>query len=109
MPSKRETGSIRYRINSDGFRDRRYARPKPTSVFRVLVLGDSITFGYGVEQAESYPKLLESELAEVARSVPVEVLNLGVGGYNPYNELERLNDYHEANSLLVVPDSREPA
>jgi lysophospholipase L1-like esterase len=82
----RETGAVRYRINEQGFRDRSRALPKPPDVFRILALGDSVTFGYGVEQDEAYPSQLEALLAERPSDARVEVLNLGVGGYNAYNE-----------------------
>ena len=42
------SGDTLYRINSAGFRDRDRAQPKPPGVFRILVLGDSVGFGYGV-------------------------------------------------------------
>ena len=36
-------------INSLGFRDREHSLQKPEGVFRVLVLGDSVTEGFGVD------------------------------------------------------------
>ena len=79
----REPRDVRYRINADGFRDRIRSRPKPDGVFRILALGDSVTFGYGVEEDETYPMQLEASFAPPDR---VEVLNFGVGGYNAYTE-----------------------
>jgi hypothetical protein len=84
--------SILYRVNADGFRDRLRERPKPDGVYRILVLGDSVTFGYGVEAEQSFPRLLEDELAERAPAAGIEVLNFGVGGYNPYTEVELFKD-----------------
>jgi len=74
----------RYVINAQGFRDRERSLSKPPGGFRILAVGDSVTFGYGVEVEEAYPSLLESRLRA---SLPgAEVLNLGTGGYNPYTE-----------------------
>lgn len=86
------SGEVRYRVNADGWRDRRHPRAKPAGVFRVVVLGDSIAFGYGVAEGEAFPQVLEAELASRAPDARVEVLNLGVGGYNPYNEAKLLED-----------------
>jgi len=79
------TGAVRYVINADGFRDRLYPRAKPPGTFRIVVIGDSIAFGYGVELQESFPKLLEARL-RARTDTAIEVLNLGVNGYNSYTE-----------------------
>ena len=51
------------RTNSLGFRDNReYALPKVKGTFRILVLGDSVTFGHGALYETSYPYLLEQRL-----------------------------------------------
>ncbi|MEE9608203.1 MAG: GDSL-type esterase/lipase family protein, partial [Myxococcota bacterium] len=108
------TGDVRYRINQDGFRGRGYARPKPPGVFRVLVVGDSIAFGYGVEQSEAFPQVLEERLSEAAPEARVEVLNLGTGGYNPYTEAALLRDVgvsYEPDLVLVqfaINDLNDP-
>jgi lysophospholipase L1-like esterase len=52
---------------------------------RVLVFGDSLTYGYGVSEEEAYPSLLERSLAGRYR---LEVLNLGVSGRHSSGVLE---------------------
>jgi hypothetical protein len=64
-------------VNSAGFRDREFSRRKPAGTKRILCIGDSYTFGWGVAAEDSYPKVLERTLGE-----GYEVLNLGVYGYN---------------------------
>jgi lysophospholipase L1-like esterase len=81
------TAGIHYRVNADGFRGPHYPQAREEGVFRVAVLGDSLTFGFGVEEAEVYTARLEAELARMLAPRKVEVLNFGVGGYNPYNEV----------------------
>lgn len=91
--------SLVYEANTDGFRDQRYERPKPAGVFRILVLGDSVTFGVGVPPKRSFAKRLEARLNHVAGRVggpKFEVLNMGVGGYNPFNEAALLDDIGES-------------
>lgn len=79
--------TVSYQINSDGFRDPRiYARPKPAGVFRIAILGDSFTFGIGVQGESPYPKVLERELAKRLPELPIEVMNCGVYGYNTRQE-----------------------
>ena len=55
---------------------------KPPGTFRILVLGDSVTFGHGTLYDTSYPYLLEQQLREWRPDVNWEVWNLGVPGYN---------------------------
>ncbi len=68
-------------INSKGFRDieRSYERSIPR--YRILVLGDSMVWGYGVRQEEIFTALLEKELQGI------DVINLGVSGYGTDQEL----------------------
>jgi lysophospholipase L1-like esterase len=109
-----KTGAALYRINADGLRDSVYARPKPEGVFRIVVMGDSISFGYGVEEAEAYPQVLEALLSELVPDSPIEVVNLGVGGYNAYNEaqlLEGVGRTYEPDLVLVqfcINDLNDP-
>jgi hypothetical protein len=76
------------RINSLGFRDRKdYPLDKAPNTFRIIVLGDSVTFGHGTLDETTYPHLLEQQLRAWRPNVNWEVWNLGVPGYNTGQEL----------------------
>ena len=106
-------GRIEYAINADGFRDFAYARHKPAGTFRIVVLGDSIAFGHRVNLEETFTKVLEKRLATAAPP-KVEVLNLGISGYNAYNEAALFVDIgvgYEPDLVLVefcVNDLNDP-
>lgn len=54
--------------------------PKGAGERRILAIGDSFTYGHGVQDAETYPAVVEEILR--ARGNDVRVLNAGVPGYN---------------------------
>ena len=62
--------------NAYGFRDDPFVLRKASGVYRVLTIGDSFTFGWGVEAEQAWPSVLERELATRLRR-PVEILNAG--------------------------------
>jgi lysophospholipase L1-like esterase len=73
-------GQYRIRTNGLGLRDERPLLPKASGRYRVLVLGDSRTFGVGVEREQAVPAILERALgAELGR--PLDVVNAGVPGW----------------------------
>jgi lysophospholipase L1-like esterase len=76
--------TVDYRINRDGFRDRpeSYARPKPADTYRIVCLGDSVTYGTGVQLEQTFPKLLEQRFAAAATPCRVEVMNCAVFAHN---------------------------
>lgn len=79
------------RINSLGFRDSRdYALAKAPGTFRILILGDSVTFGHGALANTTYPYLLEQRLKQWRPGIDWQVWNLGVPGYNTTQELKYL-------------------
>ncbi|MBL7056148.1 SGNH/GDSL hydrolase family protein [Candidatus Woesearchaeota archaeon] len=79
------------KINSKGLRDNEYDYKKLAGTYRILVIGDSITFGFGVDQNKTYPKILESLLNQnKINNKDIEVINLGIGNYNTLQELEFL-------------------
>lgn len=76
-----------WRINEDGYRGPRAGERGPAA-FRIAALGDSFTFGYGVEEEDAWPRRLEATLDEGrSPSARVEVANLGVGGYGTFHEV----------------------
>ena len=87
-------------INSDGFRDKEYSLAKPNNTFRIIILGDSQTFGWGFELEETYSKLLEKKLNSLTHEVNFEVLNFAVPGYNTLDEVEFFKD----KGLKYEPD-----
>lgn len=69
------------RINSLGFRDREFEANNNNNRIRIVAIGDSFTFGWGVENSCAWPKVLEEKLTAIGHSV--EVANLGQPGGNP--------------------------
>lgn len=83
---------MQVRTNSFGMRGGEPAPDATPGLFRILVLGDSFTFGFGVAEEEAYPAVLMKILND--RLPPTggryEVLNLGVLGYSTRDEAIRL-------------------
>lgn len=84
------------KINADGFRDRDYPVERNGS-YRVAFLGDSFTFGWGVEKSKTFEELLEAELN---KQRPTEIINFGTGNYNTEQEV---NAFFE-KGLKYKPD-----
>ena len=78
-------------INSLELRDRReYDLAKKPNTYRILVLGDSVTFGHGSVAEHTYPSLLEQRLSAWRPEVDWQVWNAAVPGYNTSQELTQL-------------------
>jgi len=56
----------------------------------VVVLGDSYAFGWGVEEAEAFPRKLEGLLRERLDDPDLVVINTGIPGYGPSQQLAML-------------------
>jgi hypothetical protein len=74
-----QTSEFRFEVqtNAMGFRDREFSKNRSQQQ-RILVLGDSFTYGWGVAADEAWPKVLERALGS-----DVEVANLGTPGGSP--------------------------
>ncbi len=77
-------------INSRGLRGRERPYEKPPGVARILVLGDSYVWGYGVADDEVFTEVLEERLRKA--SGRYEVLNAGVSGWGNDQEYLFLKD-----------------
>ncbi|MBF0380147.1 MAG: hypothetical protein HQL69_03960 [Magnetococcales bacterium] len=76
--------SATYNINSLGYRGKLHAiKPEPDK-FRIVLLGDSVGFGWGVDDDQTYGAKLETLMPGI------EVINLAVSGYGTDQQLLRL-------------------
>lgn len=87
-----------YRINSAGFRGREYSREKRQDLRRIAVIGDSFTFGAGVNAEDTYPAQLQQLLAQ--RDIHSEVMNFGVINHDMWQHYVML----KTRVLAYTPD-----
>ena len=86
------------RINEKGLRDPEHTYERQNDRKRILVLGDSFAWGYGVEEAERFSQLLEESLG-------AEVINAGVSGYSTDQELlwyQKEGTKYDTDLVLLV-------
>ena len=67
---------------------------------KIVAFGDSLTAGFGLEEIESYPYLLQQKLK--ADGYDFEVLNAGVSGDTSLGGLERIDWTLEADNIQVL-------
>ncbi len=91
-------GNVLVTYNERGLRDRPIL-PKAAEEYRILALGDSVTFGLGVDQNKTFATRLES-LLQGRLHRPVRVINSGVGGYNTVQEVT----YFKQEGINLQPD-----
>jgi hypothetical protein len=90
----------RININSLGYRGKDFNAAKGDAR-RVLVIGDSFTFGWGVNDEETYPSRLQDLLAAQAPSTRIEVINAGFAAcYSP----DTYYLYLKTEGLALQPD-----
>ncbi len=87
-----KTASYRYtvRCNALGLREREI-EPGKSSKFRIVALGDSFTYGWGVDIEQTWLRLLEERL----KPLDVETVNCGKPGEGP--------PYYDALAQRVIP------
>lgn len=81
---------VRVSTNQHGMRGPAFAAAPAPGVHRVLVLGDSVAFGFRLEHEDTFAVRLEAAL-EKRTGAAFEVLNAGVEGYNTENQLALLD------------------
>jgi hypothetical protein len=87
-------------LNRHGYRGPVVGRKQPGEL-RVVMLGGSTVFGYGVAWSESIPSYLEPKLsARVSR--PVRVVNLGFNNEGAYAFLPNLEDFEYLDYDVIV-------
>jgi len=78
-------------ISAQGWRSPPFEPVKPAGVYRILVVGGSVPYGWGVADGDEFPRVLERELnaRRFAGEKRVEVINTGVPGWK-FPEVARL-------------------
>jgi lysophospholipase L1-like esterase len=76
--------------NGDHMRNPEVPVEREPNDFRVLCLGDSITFGWGVRYEEAYPTLLADLLREARPGREIHVMNAACSGYSAHQGTEML-------------------
>lgn len=94
--------NIAIEINSKGLRDIEHEYQKKGGTTRILGLGDSITFGSGVEFEDTYLRVLEKKLNENGH--PVEIIKTGVNSYDfdhQYAYYQEEGYKYEPNTVIL--------
>lgn len=95
---RRTYQGVEVSTNELGLRERPLA-PKQDHELRILLLGDSVTFGWGVPVEATFGRKLESILAS-QQDRTVRTVNTGVGSYNTVQECAVLKTYAD----VIEPD-----
>lgn len=74
-------------VNGEGVRDPAAIGPKPPGERRIVVLGDSLVLSVQVDEGQTFCRLLESRLNARGGAVHYRVINAGVQGYGPVEEM----------------------
>lgn len=82
-----------YRTNSLGLRGAEPALDTAPSQLRVAAFGNSCTFGWRLNEPDTYPEQLERILNQGALSTEVSVFNCGVPGYSSYQGWKFMQEY----------------
>lgn len=90
--------------NSEGLADREYPHQRRPGLRRVVILGDSVTQGYGAKLGMSFEARLEDDLARhpvcPGQEAP-EIINFGISGY----KLTQLLDLIPSRARSFRPDA----
>jgi len=94
------TWGYRIRKNALGFREQEVTLPKPAGLFRIMVLGDSLTWGVGLAPEERYTDVLGMRLRVFYQKRRAEVLNFALTGASTIQERDLLATFAPS----VTPD-----
>lgn len=90
-----QNGKVVYTYNREGFRGENHGLEKTEGIARVVVIGDSVTEGYGVEWPDVFASVAQTKLGQ-----RYEVVSLGMGGLNTSQEVHILEEV----GLKYAPD-----
>lgn len=97
---KTEEFDVIYAINEHGLRDVSFEYQKPENAFRILFLGDSFTYGTGVNLQDTFVKQFERMISKQSEGYKIQTINAGVPAYGLI--LEDL--YLKSKGVELEPD-----
>jgi|TARA_B100002003_G_scaffold248023_1_gene280838 lysophospholipase L1-like esterase len=79
--------------NSLGFRDIEHNTEKDDDISRILIIGDSFTFGYSIDDLKNvYPRILQKKLDDNYGKNKFEVITLAQGGYSTIDAVKAIKN-----------------
>lgn len=104
--------AVVHSINARGWRGPDAERHKQPGTWRIACLGDSYTFGYGVNDDETWPAALQRELDRAPSDRRIEVMNFAVPAYETEQEIALLEKHvmhFEPDVVLLAWCLNDPA
>jgi lysophospholipase L1-like esterase len=91
------------RLNSWWFRDGEMRIEKPQGVYRIAIIGDSVTYGQGIREEDRFSNLLQGYLDGEKSACRFEVLNFGWLGSETIDEVNVFrNTVYKVNPDFIV-------
>ncbi len=87
-------------VNSLGFREREITKQKPANIYRIVVVGDSLTYGQGIAEEARFSGIIERTLNETKGTY--EVLNFGKPGAETIDHIGFLDDIFELKPDFIL-------
>lgn len=100
MTNQAKEFEVSARLNSLGYRGEEFTKTKKPGEERVLIIGDSITFGWGVGDNETYPYILGNILKEKGVTNTLVINGGYAGGLSPDSYYAYLKD----RGMKLAPD-----
>jgi len=80
-----DMGGWNVKTNVLGFRDSEFTFEKKSDEIRIFIIGGSTVFGWGVNESETIPRLIQTKLKSGLRK-KVRIINAGVPWYASWHE-----------------------
>jgi lysophospholipase L1-like esterase len=98
------------RTNESGLRSKYSPEAFREHTHRIIVLGDSFTFGFGVQQESAFPEVTERLLSTRLNRRDIAVLNAGIVSYSPFLSellLRRIADEYRPTLVVLFLDASD--
>jgi hypothetical protein len=101
---------VRIETNSLGLRGKPFPTRKAPGAKRILLVGDSVVVGWGVEQSQMLGTVLERLLNQAGDGASYEVINVAALSWNTRNQAEFLKEHErlwDADAMVMVVVSND--